>query len=175
MSKWVTLSSIHFEWAVLCSQKFSLCFIPFFSLPQDKKRINVTHARVSKKNQCANPITLPWDHLLNLMMSLENKTSGHLFQKTWTRMIAFSLLILGSSQEVKRVPDPRHPLIWNQEMKVNGPKTSLLPEPAFPLCPLDQETLLISLSRFSQVTDAAGWKAFYSSAKGMWSKLLNKF
>lgn len=41
-----------------------------------------------------------------------NKTSGHLFQKTQTRMIAFSLFILGSSQEGKRVPGPCHLLIW---------------------------------------------------------------
>lgn len=131
-------------------------FHSFFSSSQDKRRVNVTHARVDKKNWGLNPISLPWDHLLSLMMSLENKTSGHLFQKTQTRMIAFSLFILGSSQEGKRVPGPCHPLIWNQEMKVSGPKTSLILQPAIPLCPLDQEILLISLPRFSQVTDAAG-------------------
>lgn len=146
----------------------------FFSFPQNKKRVNVTHARVDKKTQSPNPINLAWDHLLSLMVYLENKMLGHLFQKTQTRMIAFCLLTLRNNQEVKRVPGHYHPRIWNQEMKVSGPKTSLLSELDFPQCPPDLEILLISLPGFSQVTGAAGWKAFYSSAKGMWFKLLNR-
>lgn len=62
----------------------------------------------------------------------------------------------------------------SQEMKVSGPKTSLILQPAIPLCPLDQETLLISLPRFSQVTDSSRLEGILQLCKGMWSKLLKR-